>query len=231
MPAKAVAFLFLACTAWGQSSRAVAFLSHEVPAWSRDNGCFSCHNNGDAARALFVAAAHGHKVAPDVLQETSMVMWRKFDTFELGTNFFAWAVKIARFQVLKYRERQERSARLFDTSVFEKLSIEAADENIVPMVPLQALEKCLGKLSEIDRTLIRRRYQPGANVQQIAADLRSAAGQMRAAKFPLELRVIELEARKPTCELLPVSRLRGARRHSAAGEARPGSGLCRRLGD
>src|SRR5207302_841046 len=27
----------------------------EVPLWSKKNGCFSCHHNGDAARALFVA--------------------------------------------------------------------------------------------------------------------------------------------------------------------------------
>ena len=34
---------------------ALQFLSHEVPAWSRDNQCFSCHNNGDGARALMIA--------------------------------------------------------------------------------------------------------------------------------------------------------------------------------
>jgi len=33
--------------------RAVAFLGSEVARWNRDNQCFSCHNDGDAARALF----------------------------------------------------------------------------------------------------------------------------------------------------------------------------------
>jgi len=36
-------------------ARAVQYLSVEVPAWKKDNGCYSCHNNGDAARALMVA--------------------------------------------------------------------------------------------------------------------------------------------------------------------------------
>ncbi len=36
--------------------RAVAWLSREVPLWRTENKCFSCHNNGDAARALFLAA-------------------------------------------------------------------------------------------------------------------------------------------------------------------------------
>ena len=43
-------------------TRAVAFLSREVPRWKTENDCYSCHNNGDAARALLVASAHGHRV-------------------------------------------------------------------------------------------------------------------------------------------------------------------------
>lgn len=37
------------------TERAVAFLGREVRAWPKENGCFSCHNNGDAFRALMVA--------------------------------------------------------------------------------------------------------------------------------------------------------------------------------
>ena len=36
-------------------ARAVAFLSREVPRWTAENKCYSCHNSGDAARALFAA--------------------------------------------------------------------------------------------------------------------------------------------------------------------------------
>jgi hypothetical protein len=42
-------------TATTPEGRAVAFLAREVPQWSPKNKCFSCHNNGDAARALFLA--------------------------------------------------------------------------------------------------------------------------------------------------------------------------------
>lgn len=141
--------------------------------------------------------------ASDVLQETSMVLWRKFDSFELGTNFFAWACKIARFQVMKYRERQGRSARLFDTSLLEKLAAEAGDEGVVGGLPLQALENCLGKLSEIDRSLIRRRYQPGTTVQQLAADvgrtansLSKSLGRIRRTLLECIDRTLAPEARK-----------------------------------
>jgi hypothetical protein len=52
-------------------ARAIAFLSREVPRWSRENHCFSCHNNGDAARALYDAVTRGFAVEDAVLAETT----------------------------------------------------------------------------------------------------------------------------------------------------------------
>ncbi|MFN0105796.1 MAG: prenyltransferase/squalene oxidase repeat-containing protein [Bryobacteraceae bacterium] len=48
--------------------RAVAYLSKEVPRWRAENGCFSCHNNGDGARALYAA---GVSPANAALAETT----------------------------------------------------------------------------------------------------------------------------------------------------------------
>ena len=52
-------------------ARAVRFLKREVPAWSRNNGCFSCHNNGDGARALYAAAQKGYRISAKVLVDTT----------------------------------------------------------------------------------------------------------------------------------------------------------------
>src|SRR5881396_918674 len=51
--------------------RAVEFLTREVPAWSRNNGCFSCHNNGDGARALYAARRKGYRVPGRILADTT----------------------------------------------------------------------------------------------------------------------------------------------------------------
>jgi hypothetical protein len=51
--------------------KAIEFLKREVPAWSSNNGCFSCHNNGDAARALYAASRKGHHIATEVLADTT----------------------------------------------------------------------------------------------------------------------------------------------------------------
>ncbi|MEX2260326.1 MAG: prenyltransferase/squalene oxidase repeat-containing protein [Bryobacteraceae bacterium] len=51
--------------------RALAYLAQEVPAWSAENRCFSCHNNGDAARALYAAHRLGWRVPRQALSDTT----------------------------------------------------------------------------------------------------------------------------------------------------------------
>jgi RNA polymerase sigma factor (sigma-70 family) len=48
----------------------------------------------------------------DVFQEVSMSLWRKFEDFEPGTDFAAWAIQSARFYVLKHYERQRQLGRV-----------------------------------------------------------------------------------------------------------------------
>jgi hypothetical protein len=56
----------------GAAARTVAYLRTEVPRWRREHPCYSCHNNGDATRALLAASARGHAVA-DAIDNT--VAW------------------------------------------------------------------------------------------------------------------------------------------------------------
>jgi len=56
--------------------RAIVFLAREVPRWSKENWCFSCHNNGDAARALYHASRLGFVVPPKALEDTSQWLAR-----------------------------------------------------------------------------------------------------------------------------------------------------------
>jgi hypothetical protein len=51
--------------------RALAYLAAEVPRWSAENKCYSCHNNGDAARALFAGLRAGRKVPAKATEDTA----------------------------------------------------------------------------------------------------------------------------------------------------------------
>ncbi len=51
--------------------RALAYLAREVPRWSAQNHCYSCHNNGDAARALYLAVQLSRPVPERSLADTT----------------------------------------------------------------------------------------------------------------------------------------------------------------
>jgi RNA polymerase sigma-70 factor (ECF subfamily) len=58
----------------------------------------------------YILALLGNRAdADDLFQATSLVLWRKFDTFQPGTSFFAWARRTAEFEVLNFVKRQDRS--------------------------------------------------------------------------------------------------------------------------
>ncbi|MGH9462677.1 MAG: hypothetical protein ACRD1X_15790 [Vicinamibacteria bacterium] len=53
------------------AQRAVRFLAREVPRWREEHDCYSCHNNGDAARALYLAVKENYSVPSEALHSTN----------------------------------------------------------------------------------------------------------------------------------------------------------------
>jgi len=51
--------------------RSLDYLAREVPRWSRENRCYSCHNNGDAARALYAARGRTPAATAGALDDTT----------------------------------------------------------------------------------------------------------------------------------------------------------------
>jgi RNA polymerase sigma-70 factor, ECF subfamily len=121
--------------------------------------------------------------ADDVLQETNAVLLRKRKQYAPGTEFGAWACKVAYFEVLSHRRRKhrERGRLLFaNENLLDHLAEEAAarygeDES----VPIARLERCMGKLSPLHRQLLRLRYRNKQSSEQIAATVGRSASAIR----------------------------------------------------
>ncbi len=47
-------------------AKGVDYLKVEVPKWKAEHPCYSCHNNGDATRALLIAGAKGYDIGTSV---------------------------------------------------------------------------------------------------------------------------------------------------------------------
>ncbi len=103
-----------------------------------------------------------------MLQETNLFLWRNAEQYELGTNFMAWACRVAHFQVLTHRKRQLRSRLRFSDALVDQLADSAVENAARRNDEVEAFESCVAKLPEQDRDLIDLRYEPGATVQSVA---------------------------------------------------------------
>ena len=109
-----------------------------------------------------------HHDAEEVFQNTNVVLWNKFADFQPGSNFFAWASRIAYFEVLSLMKQQRRS-RTFSDEALELLANEAVALSDQSTERFEALEECLARLDVPDRELLQERYYYQRPPKQIAA--------------------------------------------------------------
>ncbi len=111
-------------------------------------------------RAYVISLLPGSPDTDDVTQETNQVLWRKRGDFELGTSFKAWAMAIARFQVMAFQQKLKREKRApLDDDVFMMISEEAELRDSGEMKrQLKDLNECIGMLQMKDQELILHRY-------------------------------------------------------------------------
>lgn len=113
--------------------------------------------------------------AEDLLQETLSVMWRKFDDFELGTDFGAWGITIARFHVLDHRRRLKSKRVYFSESLSRELAEAAENSSVTSDLRAEALRSCLARLSDSDHELVRMRYYAEKSAKEISQRLGRSA--------------------------------------------------------
>jgi RNA polymerase sigma-70 factor (ECF subfamily) len=109
-------------------------------------------------RYIFTLLPH-EEDARDVLQETSVALYRKFSDYDPEKPFLPWAYRFAYLEVLKQRERNQRGSKHLSRDLLDRLAREREQLEPVLEARLQALELCLRDLSAGDQDLIRRRYQ------------------------------------------------------------------------
>lgn len=113
--------------------------------------------------------------AEEILQETNVIIWKKYAQFEVGTNFFAWTCKIARFEFLKHRERRTRERIVFSDEFVSMVADEVEERSVTLEQRREALIECLRKLNDKDRQLIEKRYSPGESGKSVAQFLNRPA--------------------------------------------------------
>jgi RNA polymerase sigma-70 factor (ECF subfamily) len=106
--------------------------------------------------------------AEDILQQTSLELWRKFSQFEAGSDFLAWACQIARYKALTLMRSRGRDRHVFSLEVVERIAEEGIAETRLLDAERKALNDCLQKLRASERELLQRCYAVGATIKQVA---------------------------------------------------------------
>ena len=120
------------------------------------------------------------EAANNALQETNVVLWQKMDEFVLGTNFQAWATKIAYWQARAYARDLAREKLVFSEEFVVDLA-DCHDQMTSTDESLKALQLCLQRLRSEDRDLIAMRYGNDFSIQQMSGRLQKSPAAIKGA--------------------------------------------------
>ncbi len=129
----------------------------------------------DCYRQLFAyvhVLVRNYTDAEDVVQQTSVVLWRKFDEYQPGTSFAAWACGVGRFEALNFLKQRRRYHARFSEAF--QLRLAEAMAGVAPAEVNQraeALEDCVKQLPESQRDLLRRCFGGSESVADAARQL------------------------------------------------------------
>lgn len=132
-----------------------------------------------------------HDQTKEVLQRTNIVLCRKAGNFKLGTNFFAWAVSIAHFQLLAYRKEQVRERLVFSDEVFHILDKQQHEENDGLGSARERLKICLDQMPKANRDMLSQRYDENLTNLQIASALDKSVNAVRLKLHRLRMELLK----------------------------------------
>src|SRR5271156_707752 len=81
--------------------------------------------------------------AHEILQETAVDLWRKFDRYDATYPFAPWACRFAFRRVLKYREQKARRVKCLSIESLTQIAAERSEQEGVLEDRRRALEACL----------------------------------------------------------------------------------------
>lgn len=109
--------------------------------------------------------------AEEVLQETAVKLWEKFDEYDPERPFTPWAIRFAHTEVMKHRQRVTRDRLVFSDALVALLHETVAEEAPMLEARRRALNSCLEMLNRKQRQLLLARYSRHGGVKEQAQAL------------------------------------------------------------
>jgi RNA polymerase sigma-70 factor (ECF subfamily) len=114
--------------------------------------------------------------ADDVMQETAMALWQRFDDYDESRPFLPWARRFAYFCAKQHRTRKARSKEVgLSPEVWDLLSQDYDTHEGRLAAQRRLLAGCMTGLGTESRDLLRQRYVERVSLKDLAVALGRSA--------------------------------------------------------
>lgn len=120
-----------------------------------------------------------YQQADEVMQRVAVTLVRKYEQYDANRSFAAWAIGVAKFEVLYFRRERATDRHLFGDDIVEQIAsrYEMLAEEVDPL--RDALKHCLDKLEGRSQQVVELRYKRGLSSAAIAVEMELSSGAVR----------------------------------------------------
>lgn len=108
--------------------------------------------------------------AEDIVQQTALALWQKFDAYDPQQPFTPWACRFALNKTRQWLERRRRWQVLLGDGLADELANRREALRPELEIRLKHLEGCLGQLPEAQRDLVEGYYYRREGIEKLADD-------------------------------------------------------------
>lgn len=126
--------------------------------------------------------------AEDIVQQTAVALWEKFDDYDPSQPFTPWACRFALNKARQWIERHQRWRALLESGLAEELARRREELRPDLEAKLRHLEGCLGRLPDDQRLLVEGYYYRRTGIAELAQE----AGRSEAATYKALQRIRQM---------------------------------------
>ena len=109
--------------------------------------------------------------AQEILQQTAIVLWEKFDQYDAGRPFAPWACRFALNVTWQWIDRRQRWKALLEGGLAEELALRREQLRPEFDARLVHLDQCMQKLPEHQRSLVDAYYFRQQDIDVVAGQV------------------------------------------------------------
>jgi len=108
--------------------------------------------------------------AEDIVQQTALTLWEKFEAYDPSQPFTPWACRFALNKARQWIERRQRWQSLLECGLADELA--QRREELLPEIEtrLKHLEGCVNKLPAEQRSMVEGYYYRRDGIEKIAGE-------------------------------------------------------------